>query len=276
MSSDSLVELRFFGARVVVDTHSSELAGVVRALWAPFLASDADLSTSGVATQATVIEIPDADQALPNRLGWLNATLNSTAMELSPCLCIHAGVVACDEGVVAFPGRSGAGKSTLTSACLRHGFDYVSDEGLCLDYDLATVRPYPRPIGLSPWSVAAMGERGAGGGVEAGEDWLMSAADLGSRATPPGTPHLRVVHVVLLDRRPDIPAALQEAERREAIEALLTMSFNHYKRPADALALVAAVVTEARVSRLTYSDPHEAARLLAADVSDPAARRRSP
>jgi hypothetical protein len=276
LSSDSLVELRFFGSRVALETHSSELAGVVRTLWAPFLASDADLPTSGIATPATVIEIPDADQPRSNQLGWLNATLNSTAMELSPCLCIHAGVVACDEGVVAFPGRSGAGKSTLTSACLQHGFDYVSDEGLCLDYDLATVRPYPRPIGLSPWSSAAMGERSAGGGAEAGEDWLMSAADLGSRAVLPETLHLRVVHVVLLDRRADIPAALHEAERREAIEALLTMSFNHYKRPADALALVAAVVAEARVSRLTYSDPHEGARLLAADVSDPTARRRSP
>ncbi|MDQ1540397.1 MAG: hypothetical protein QOH29_1123 [Actinomycetota bacterium] len=274
MSSDSLVELSFFGSRVAVETHDPELGSLVRRLWEPFLADGADdaaLSTSGIAT-STFIEIPDADEPLPNRLGWLNSTLNSTAMELSPCLCIHAGVVACDEGVVAFPGRSGAGKSTLTSACLQRGFDYVSDEGLCLDYDLATVRPYPRPIGLSPWSVAAMG----GGGVEAGDDLLMSAADLGSRATLPEAPHLRVAHVVLIDRRPDVQAVLHEVERREAIETLLTMSFNHYKRPADALALVAGVVAAARVSRLTYGDPHEAAGLLAAAVSDPTARRRSP
>ncbi len=276
MSSDTLVELCFFDSKVAVETRSPELAGVVRTLWAPFLAGDADRSTSGIGTPTTVVEIPDADQPLTDQLSWLNANLNSTAMELSPCLCIHAGVVACDEGVVAFPGRSGAGKSTLTSACLQQGFDYVSDEGLCLDYDQASVRPYPRPIGLSPWSAAAMGERRAGGGVEAGEDWLLSAADLGSRATLPGTPQLRVVHVVLLDRRADIAAALHEAERREAIEALLTMSFNHYKRPADSLALVATVVAEARVSRLTYSDPHEAAALLAAEVSDPTARRRNP
>jgi hypothetical protein len=275
LSSDSRVELSFFGSRVAVETHDPELGSLVRRLWAPFLADDAEdanLSTSVIATSASVIEIPDADEPLPNRLGWLNSALNSTAMELSPCLCIHAGVVACDEGVVAFPGRSGVGKSTLTSACLQRGFDYVSDEGLCLDYDLATVRPYPRPLGLSPWSAAAMG----GGGVEAGEDLLMSAADLGSRVSLPDAPRLRVSHIVLLDRRPGIAAALDEAERREAIEALLTMSFNHYKRPADSLGLVARVVAAARVSRLTYSDPHEAASLLAAAVIDPTARRRNP
>ena len=205
--------------------------------------------------------MPDADKPLADRLGWLNSTLNSTAMELSPCLCIHAGVVAYDEGIVAFPGRSGAGKSTLTSACLQRGFDYVSDEGLCLDYDLATVRPYPRPIGLSSWSVAAMG----GGGVEAGDDLLVSAADLGSRATPEAAADLRVAHVVLLDRRPDVPAALHEAERREAIETLLTMSFNHYKRPADALALVA---------RCRCGSPGEQADLQRPPRSGESARRR--
>lgn len=43
---------------------------------------------------------------------------------------MHASAVARDGSAVAFVGRSGAGKSTLTYACLRKGFDLLSEDVL--------------------------------------------------------------------------------------------------------------------------------------------------
>jgi hypothetical protein len=43
---------------------------------------------------------------------------------------------------------------------------------------------------------------------------------------------------------------------------LLQQSFNHYRRPADAVRLVADVVSRAQVWTLRYSDPLAAADLL--------------
>ena len=36
-------------------------------------------------------------------------------------------------------------------------FTYLSDEGLCVDYDTGIVTPYPKPISLDPWSRSALG-----------------------------------------------------------------------------------------------------------------------
>ncbi|MDQ1486404.1 MAG: hypothetical protein QOJ62_2097 [Actinomycetota bacterium] len=253
----SVVGLSFFDAGVDVETHDDELAGVVRRLWSQFVRAVPSVESP------VVIDVPEAG-AFAARLGWLNSTLNSTAMDLSPCLCVHAGVVARGGRVVAFPARSGTGKSTLTGACLRRGFEYLSDEALCLSYDDATVRPYPRPLGLSTWTADKLGVTGP----VAGDDIVVRAEDLGAPTIQPATDALRLTHIVLLDRRDGGSASLRQVHRREAVESLLRMSFNHYRRPAESLELVAAVVTGSTVRELTYSDPYEAADLLASAVTD--------
>ncbi|HEX4726489.1 MAG TPA: hypothetical protein VH298_01745, partial [Jatrophihabitans sp.] len=48
--------------------------------------------------------------------GQLLAELTRLAVQHSPRLCLHAGVVSCPGGTVVVPGSSGLGKSTLTAA----------------------------------------------------------------------------------------------------------------------------------------------------------------
>lgn len=259
-SAHRFVALNFFGHTVVVDAGAPSLADLVRTLWQPFVST----AETDVAT-AVQISIPPHHNSVAD-LGWLNSALNSTAMELTPDLAIHAGVIRHGEVVVAFPARSGVGKSTLTAACLREGFDYVSDEALCLRYDNHLAQPYPRPLGLSTWSAHELGVTGA----PAGDDVLVLPHEFGARSTAVDEP-LRLTHVVL-PRRIDgrTPPSLARAPASEAIEALLRMSFNHYRRPEDAVRLVASVVAAAHVSVLTYGEAGEAAALLAQTFGAPA------
>jgi hypothetical protein len=255
-SADAVVVLSFFGQAVIVDASAPSLADLIRTLWQPFVST----TETDVAT-AVQVAIPPHHSSVAD-LGWLNSALNSTAMELTPHLAIHAGVLRHRDVVVAFPARSGIGKSTLTGACLREGFDYVSDEALCLSYDNHLAQPYPRPLGLSLWSARELGVVG----VPAGDDVLVLPHEFGARSTAVDEP-LRLTHVVLprrIDSRlPASLASLSPAPASEAIEAMLRMSFNHYRRPEDAVRLVASVVAAAHVSVLTYSEAREAAALMA-------------
>ncbi|HWB16842.1 MAG TPA: nucleotidyltransferase family protein [Vicinamibacterales bacterium] len=60
---------------------------------------------------------------------------------------IHAGVVAVREHAVLLPGVSGAGKSTLVDALVAAGAHYLSDEFAVVDPD-GRIHPYARPIRL--------------------------------------------------------------------------------------------------------------------------------
>lgn len=265
-SSRTVVALAFFGQAVLVDAREPRLADAVRTLWQPFV------SPGLPATDAVRLTVPSHDSAdsadsAVHDLGWLNSALNRTAMELTAHLAVHAGVVRRGDVVIAFPARSGVGKSTLTGACLRAGFDYVSDEALCLGYDNHLVQPYPRPLGLSSWSAHKLAVTGA----SAGHDVLVLPRDFGAAST--SIDELLCLTHIVLPRRIDgangvegtvrTAATLAPAPAHEAIEALLLMSFNHYRRPADAVRLVASVVAAARVSVLTYDDAVEAAALVA-------------
>ncbi|HEY0641473.1 MAG TPA: hypothetical protein VGD67_27910, partial [Pseudonocardiaceae bacterium] len=184
----------------------------------------------------------------------LAADVNALALGEVECLAVHAGAVARDGRVVAFPARSGAGKSTLTAACLRAGLDLVSDEALCLDWHTGAVRPYPRPIALTPWSATALGI------APAGPDTLVTATDLGAAvATEP----LRLTHVVLLDEPGGTPGPRPE-RRSTAVAELLRRSFSHWRRPDRAFELAHELLRAVPVHRLSPTDPAADAATLAA------------
>jgi hypothetical protein len=254
MSTDvrhgAVVDLSFFGSAVSVDTGSPAVAAEIRRLWQAFL----DVPR----TDPVRLDLSAAPVGM-TRLEWINTTLNSTAMALTPCFAAHAGVVAVGTQVIAFPAVSGAGKSTLTGACLRRGFQYVSDEGLCIDYGSTEVWPYPRPLALSAWAAGLLG-------IDPGacSEIFVAASDL--HAPIAVAPALRLHAIILLEKTAGAPAAMENIARSRGAETLLKMSFNHYRRPADALRLVTAVVSAAKVVRLTYSDPYDGADLLASLV----------
>jgi hypothetical protein len=263
------VLLDVLGTVVGVDSTQPELLADVRRLWEPFLTPagypgvhlDLDVDGSG---GLPVTTDTDVGTLLSGPAGWLLASLGTAVNQaaLAGCrqLAIHAGVVATGDVAIAFPAVSGTGKSTLTAACLRRGFDYVSDESLCLPYDSRAAEPhpivcYPRPIALSPWSAELLG---VDVDHEAPET-LATARDLGSQVS--GEP-VGLRHVVELRRVEQSTAVLDRAPRAGAFGVLIERSFNHFKRPLDTFGLLRDALEHVDTWQLTYGDARSAADLL--------------
>jgi hypothetical protein len=85
-------------------------------------------------------------ESLESVLSELESRLHfAIALEASPWLFIHAGVVGWNRGAIVIPGRSGSGKSTLVAALISAGADYYSDEYAVFD-ESGYVHPYPKPL----------------------------------------------------------------------------------------------------------------------------------
>ena len=180
-------------------------------------------------------------------------------------LAIHAGVVGVGSAGIAIPGPSGAGKSTLTAACLLHGFDYGSDEALCLDTTTALVQPFTRPLALSNDSLRLLGSPVAvAPDGTANAERVVCATELGAQILDHP---LGLRHIVLTARRPG-HADLTAAPRTDALAVLLRHAFNHYQMPRAAFETVHRAVAAAQVWRLGYSDPLEGAALLRARLAE--------
>jgi hypothetical protein len=248
-----MADLRFFGVLVRVSGPAA-LQTTVEELWHAFLVpTDHDAEPALVIDDATSI----ADLAV---------RLNGVALAAWPGLAIHAGVIDTPSGVMAFPGTSGSGKSTLTGACMRGGFDYVSDEALCLSYGLGgaggeNVTPYPRPLGLSPWSMRALGmpPPATGAGLELDAEHVVAPTTLGRVADRPGPLRYVVVPQRCAAPRPE----LHPVHKADAVALMLRLSFNHYREPRAAFHRVVDAVRDAKVWALHYQDPAQAAGFLA-------------
>ncbi|MCW2776354.1 MAG: hypothetical protein JWN17_79 [Frankiales bacterium] len=186
-------------------------------------------------------------------------TINAAVIDGCASFAVHAGVVALDGVAVAWPGVSGAGKSTLTGACLREGFAYVSDEALVLQQ--TSVRPYPKPLSLSAWSLAGLGLSGPAPGTA---ERAVSVAELHAVVAEPP---LRLGHLLVLRRRSG-PPVLEPVTTAEAAMLLLQHSFNHYKQPAEAFQVASGAAASAQCWRLTYDTPAPAAELLKTALTD--------
>jgi hypothetical protein len=238
------VQICVLGTPFAVYAAEDAVLTEVRRLFAPFVTGDEEDPDTRLVHVGRSAE-PVAE---------LTTHLNATALSRVDCLAVHAGVVARDGRVAAFPAISGAGKSTLVAACLAAGLDYVSDEALCLSWEDGAVRGYPRPLALSDWTCRLLGVGGA-----ATERYL-TAADLSAEVAGGA---LALAHVILLDRQDGVSARLRPAPRGEVAAALLQRSFTHWKRPERAYELVHELAGRAEPWRLTLGDPRVAAALVA-------------
>lgn len=136
------------------------------------------------------------------------------AVDVSPHVCVHAGVVSSEGRGVLIAGDPGAGKSTLTTALVRAGFDYLSDEVAALDVERPRVHPVHRPIVLeraARGSFPELGERAGPGRLHVAPDEIRS----GSIGGP-----CDVRLIVLRRFVPDRPTELRRLSRAEAVLAL--------------------------------------------------------
>lgn len=189
----------------------------------------------------------------------LLAELNRHAIDGLAEFAVHSGVVAAGDRVIAFPAESGQGKSTITAACLAAGFDYVSDEALCVEFAGGRVLPYPKPVTLSEHSCSLLGIPTPGVHLEGDHPEAGFRPEELGGATAEG--ELRLGDIVQLVRQ-DGPPRLRPLPASEAVGMLLRMSFNHYKRPAESFELVSRLAQQSRAWELQYDHPGPAAALL--------------
>lgn len=256
------LELDVLGTRFRLRLPTAEDRAVFAARWAPFVVgadnTGADVDVAAVTNGDAVVvralalkhRVPRADLT-----ATVAAVVNREALGRYAGLAAHAGVVARGAAAVVLPGESGRGKSTLTAACVLAGFDYASDEALCLGWDDPGVTPYPKPVALSGHSARLLGV----GEWNDDEERLLPPERFGRRTA---LDRLAVAHVVALERSPG-PPALTESHPGDALGLLLPRCFNHYRHPARTLATLSALAAGARTWRLTYDSPGEAAALLA-------------
>lgn len=197
---------------------------------------------------AKVVEVSELNRAMDLFL----ADLNRHLLYSYEGFAAHAGTVGHPNGrVVVLPGESGAGKSTLTAAAVQAGFEYLSDEAVCVEYGSTLVQPYLKPINLLDWSRHHLGIDS-----ENAAELPVSPGQLGAIRIGPG----EVTDVVFLDR----PGDLELIQRRgnEAVGRLIEMSFNHYREPAKTFETVTKMAQQSQVWTLTYDDPIKASQAM--------------
>jgi len=188
--------------------------------------------------------------------GQLLAELTRLAVQHSPRLCLHAGVVSCPTGTVVVPGSSGLGKSTLTAALVQAGFGYLSDEVLAIPRTGGLPARFARPIAVGPESWTVLGLDPALRPA-AGDERLIEPERLGRLAEP-----APIRHILLAERRPGGPE-LAEQSRGTAVPVLLSRAFNHFRDPAGSFQAAVALARQAQVWMVRYQQAPELAELLA-------------
>lgn len=191
----------------------------------------------------------------------LVADLNRNAVDQYEGFAAHSGVIAVDGRAIALPADSKGGKSTLTAAAVMAGFDYASDESLCLDLETGRVEPYPKPITLSGDSCRLLGLEEPADDEHLGERAFIPE-DLGGKTSSNG---LKLTDVVFSEYGHE-GASLTPVSASEIVAGLLKWSFNHYKHPAESFQTVTDIARTARAWRLTYGEPGEAAALLRSEL----------
>ncbi|MDQ2838547.1 MAG: hypothetical protein M3Y89_14220 [Actinomycetota bacterium] len=220
----------------------------------------AGLGSFAAAAQAAVTATPDGWEVqvgAGSTVGEILAELTRLAVENSPLLCIHSGVVAAPHGTVVIPGTSGLGKTTLVGALVAAGFGYLSDEVLAVDRVGGGLAGFTRPLALAAdsWTLLGLDPAGAPGPAQ---EQLVQPELLGRLGVP-----APVREILLAERRPG-PPSLQQLARGTAVQATLGRSFNHFRDPAGSFHAVVRLIRQARVWRAGYQDAPELAALLAA------------
>jgi hypothetical protein len=261
--TDDQVDIAALGLDIGVTIDDDNLRDLVRGLWADCAGRTSSNGRLAIRVEGRkpwqVTSEAHSEHAtnLPAAVGAVCAAVNLTVATQTPLLAVHAAVLSKSGTTIVVPGESGAGKTTLTIALLQAGWAYASDEAFALDWDAATSRAYPRPLGASDWTA---GELSAPAGVRGVGERFLRASDHGASVAGDG---YHVDHVLLLDRSAPVehPVAAN-IHRAEALEVLVRQCFTHYRDPERAIRLLADVVRGAQTWRLRYGDPALAARYL--------------
>lgn len=195
-----------------------------------------------------VVEAASVDRAIEQFL----ADLNRHILYSYRGFAAHAGVVRHPSGrVLVFPGTSGTGKSTLTAASVLAGFEYLSDEALCVEYGETKALPYLKPINLMDWSRSHLGI----------DDDIVNERPISPIVL--GKAHRSaeaVTDIVHLGR--GRPLSIEGVGSNKSVGTLIEMSFNHFHEPASTFRTVTGIAAGAATWDLSYDSAVEAAEFL--------------
>jgi hypothetical protein len=189
----------------------------------------------------------------------LLADVNFNAVASRPDkLVLHAGAVTLGDCSLLLPGPSGAGKSTLTAALVSRGFRYLTDEAAAIEPVSLAIEPYPKPLTLSPDSLATLGHRvvtAADGGLK---QVVASAAFCAGAVGRPAPARL----LVFPSYKVGATSTLTPMSRAEAMVTVANCSFNFVDHGGEWMPLLQRLVEACWCGRLTIGNLDEASDLV--------------
>lgn len=201
-----------------------------------------------------------ADVTVGSRVGGVLravSEINNLAVASTPGLAVfHAGAVTANGRAVVLPGASNRGKSTLTTALVRAGFGYLTDEAAAID--AGVVRAFPKSIALDPGSFGLFPELAPAAEGELAErivrrEWHLDPARFGSVGTD-----AEVAAIVCPHWRAGATTRLARVSGTEALHTLLGEAFDFRAGGGAVFAALADLANRVPVYRLGYGDLDEA------------------
>ena len=190
---------------------------------------------------------PDLDAAVSGALSDMELWV---AEHARPWVFVHAGCVVFHEGAVVVPGRTMAGKTSLTTALVRAGGAYYSDEYAVLDSS-GRVRPYARPLSIRPY--------------DGGPAQRMPVGEIDGRAGRGPAP-VSLIAAVVFDR--SAGWAAEEVSPGSAVMRLLDNAVAGRHRPKAVLSALVAAAERACCVVGTRGDADETAAILVEMLAD--------
>lgn len=256
-----------------VRSNSPEFAELSDGVLAAFRAPEAE----PLVTYTLEVDRPDPDRryalfrdddcvregpapVLGNSLDKILCEATATSIWLSyDYLAVHASAVSWKNRAVIMPAVANSGKTTTAAGLTRAGFEYLTDEAALIDPATGWVHPYPRPLAMSPRSVAAVD-----GLIRDLPARFLDMETSGFHIPPEyirpesvGAP-CPVAFIVAPKYERGAATTLEPMARAEMLVLLVEQSFNISSHGSAGVRLLGRLVGGARCYRLQIGDLHEA------------------
>jgi hypothetical protein len=168
-------------------------------------------------------------------------------------LHLHSAAVAHGGAGILIAGTSGSGKSTLTTAAVRAGFDYLTDELVAIDPVSLRATGFSKPLSLVGHSHELFAEfdpRQTGHGQATDSEWQVPASSIGAGRMLAEMP---ISAVVFVRHDHDAEVAIEPVHPITAVRRLLHGSPDIARFGPAALEVCARVCTAVPCVELTYS-----------------------
>lgn len=261
------------GATVRLEADDAEAARILDFLCAPMaLPAAADPSATfrlGAANGSMAIYCDDAMLYRGRSQSSVAAIFLERVLEhlIRTCtggMLLHAAAVARDGKALVLAGKTGAGKTTLATWLVCRGFDYLTDELLCIDTQAMCVRGFARPLHLKKPARALFAgviDKDGGAAIMASPLGVhLSPARLGARVAHSACPRALVLPTYRAGARFD----LRPLSKAQAATRLMGCLVNARERPQHGFEDVLGLVQAAPAFAMTYSHLEEAGAQLEA------------